>query len=518
MEVIEQKGLLINAKDPARITNTITQSKNLGEVADGIWQVLVKWSLKNAQKLRELKYKNVPSPIRRDYNWPGFYKPFNHQIETAEFLTLHKRGFCFNEQGTGKTGSAIWAADYLMSQGMVRRVLVICPLSIMQSAWQAELFRLTMHRSVGVAHGQPDKRKKVIAGDYEFVIINYDGVEIVQKEIIDGGFDLIIVDEANAYKSTTTKRYKVFQQIIARLNPYLWLMTGTPAAQSPVDAYGLAKLVNPDGVPKFFGSFRDLVMYKVGMFRYVPRPQAERVVHRVLQPAIRFNKAQCLDLPEVTYQNREVELTAQQIKYYKLLKRQMTMQAAGEEITAVNAAVLMNKLLQISAGAAYTDNKETIEFDASNRLNVLSEIVDEASNKVLVFANFTHSIDQIHAHLKSQGHSAAVIDGRTSASGRHELIQKFQTEVEPRILIIQPQAAAHGVTLTAADTIVWFSPVTSLELYLQAIARIDRQGQKNKMTVFHLAGSEVEKKIYKMLQDRQNVHTKILDLYREELA
>ena len=112
-------------------------------------------------------------------------------------------------------------------------------------------------------------------------------------------------------------------------------------------------------------------MEKVGQFRWVPRPNAEVIVHNALQPAIRFEKSQCLDLPDVTYLEREAPLTPQQKMYYKTLKDLMVMDAAGEEVTAINAAVKLNKLLQISGGAVYSDTKEVIEFDVSNRLNAV---------------------------------------------------------------------------------------------------------------------------------------------------
>ncbi len=515
MQIIQDKALVVNTRNPERITNVITTSENLGEISDGLYQVLVKWTLAAAQRLRTLKIKNVPSPIQKDYRYPGAYKPFAHQKTTAEFLTLHKKSFCFSEAGVGKTGSAIWAADYLMLKGVIRRVLVICPLSIMQSAWQSELFKLVPGRSVGIAQGTADKRKRIVRGDYEFIVVNYDGVEIIGEEILkDGTFDLVIVDEANALKTTTTKRWKTVNKIVGPTT-WVWMMTGTPAAQSPVDAYGLARIVCPERVPKFFGTFRDMVMRKEGPFRWIPRSGAEDTVHNVLQPAIRFTKAECLDLPEMIYQTRDVEMTLQQEKYYHNLKTQMTMLAAGEDITAVNAAVLMNKLLQISAGSVYSDGGATVEFDASNRLHVVQEIIEESSNKVLIFAQFTHSLDQIEHFLKKHGYSVGMIDGRVSGKNRHELIKRFQNTSDPQILIIQPQAAAHGITLTAANTVIWFSPTTSLENYLQANARIHRQGQVNHCLVVHIQGSPVEKKIYTMLQNRQDVHMRIVDLYKE---
>ena len=149
------------------------------------------------------------SPILRDYKWPGVFPPMAHQKETASFLTLNKRSFCFNEQGTGKTASAIWAADYLMSIGRIKRALIISPLSIMQSAWQADLFKFAVHRKVGIAYGDRTKRKAVINSDADFVVINYDGIEIVAEDIIFAGFDLIIIDEANAYKTPKIGRAHV---------------------------------------------------------------------------------------------------------------------------------------------------------------------------------------------------------------------------------------------------------------------------------------------------------------------
>lgn len=195
-----------------------------------------------------------------------------------------------------------------MKLGVIKRVLVICPLSIMDSAWRGDLFKFAMHRSVEIAYGSADKRKKIIQGDSEFVIINYDGVEIVADAIVQGGFDLIVADEANAYKNAQTKRWKVLNKLVTP-QTWLWMLTGTPAAQSPTDAYGIAKLVNPAGVPKFFTSFKDRVMYKVTQFKWIPKPTATDIVFNALQPAIRYTKEECLDLPEMIYTERDVELT-----------------------------------------------------------------------------------------------------------------------------------------------------------------------------------------------------------------
>ena len=516
MEIVANKALLLRVKDPDRITSVIPKSK-LIKRNDEIAEVLVHWDLEEAIVLKNLRIKNVPSPINATYTWPGLHKPFQHQKTTASFLTMHRKAFCFNEQGTGKTASVIWAADYLMTKKILSRVLVICPLSIMDSAWRADLFKFAMHRRVDVAYGKPEKRREVISGDAEFVVINYDGVEIVADEIAQGKFDLIVVDEANAYKNVSTKRWKILNKLLTP-HTWLWMLTGTPASQSPVDAYGLAKLVNPDRVPKFYGAFRDRVMQKLTQFKWIPRADSETVVHNCLQPAIRFTKAQCLDLPEMTHTTRNVPLSPQQAKYYEMLRKQLIVQAAGEEITTVNAAASLNKLLQLSGGAVYSDTGEVVQFDVSNRLSVLREVVEESSHKVLVFVPYRHAIEVVAEDLRKHGVSTAVIHGGVSAGKRSDIFERFQTNPDPQVLVIQPQAASHGVTLHAANTIVYWSPVMSVETYLQCNARVHRAGQKNPSTVVHLQGSDVEKRMYKMLNSKVDVHNRMIDLYKEVFA
>jgi len=510
LQIINNKALLLKLRHPQQVTTVIPKSRKVNTN-----NVLVKWGVTESHTLKNLNI-NVPSPIKGQYTWPGQHKPFAHQKDTSAFLTMNRKAFCFNEQGTGKTASAIWASDFLLKKGAIKRVLVICPLSIMDSAWRGDLFSFAMHRRVDIAYGSPDKRRKIIEGDAEYVIINYDGVAIVQDAIIDGNFDLIIVDEATHYKNAQTTRWKTLNKVL-KPDTWLWMMTGTPAAQSPLDAYGLAKLINPNCVPRFFGSFRDMVMYKVTNFKWIPKESAIDTVFNALQPAIRYTKEDCLDLPDMVYTTREVEMTRQQQKYYKELRNRMVIQAAGEEITAVNAAVNMNKLLQIACGAIYTDKGDTLEFDIKHRYRVLREVIDESSQKVLVFVPFKHAISILAGKLTADGITNAVIQGDVKVGKRTEIFKAFQEQDDPRVLIIQPAAAAHGVTLTAANTVVWWGPTSSLETYAQANARVHRAGQTHKCTVVQLQGSLVEKHVYRLLDSKIDVHSQIIDLYNKLL-
>jgi len=150
MQVIDNKALLFKTRNPTKY-NLIPKHKVLSE-SNGTYEILVYFGMEEVKVLRNLGVKDVPSPISYRYKWPGKYKPMSHQRDTSEFLTFNRKAFVFSEPGTGKTLSALWAADYLMSIGKIRRVLILCPLSIMQSAWLGDLSNSIIHRSAIVAH------------------------------------------------------------------------------------------------------------------------------------------------------------------------------------------------------------------------------------------------------------------------------------------------------------------------------------------------------------------------------
>ena len=513
MQVIEDR-LLLRTRHPDKVVDKIPQS-SVVNIKDDVYTICVDWNLPTAQKLTRLKLKGVPSPITHEYKWAGVSPPMEHQKVTAEFLTLNPRAFCFNEQGTGKTAACVWASDYLLDKKYINRVLIVCPLSIMQSAWQADLFKFAVHRKVGIAYGPREKREKIINNtEYEYIVINYDGIEVVKEAIKNSNFDLVIIDEANAYKTSTTKRWKTMSKLIGP-STWMWMLTGSPAAQSPVDAHGLAKLCVPENVTRSLTTFRNMVMYPVSRFKWVPKPNALDIVFETLQPAIRFTKEECLDLPEVTYVDRMAPLTLQQQHYYKKLRTEFLMQAGEEQVTSANVAVNINKLLQVSGGAVYSNSGNTIEFDVSNRLKVVKEVIDESIAKVLIFVPYRHTIRLLHEYLLNKNIPTECITGDTSLNQRTELFKRFQELDDIKVFVIQPQAAAHGVTLTAASTVIWYAPITSTETYLQANARINRRGQKNAMTIVNIQGSAAERRLYSLLSGRLHAHVKLLDLYNE---
>lgn len=438
-------------------------------------------------------------------------------IVPTSFLLVRRNGCVFVSGNTGKTASVIWASDFLINMGVVKRVLIICPLSIMKSAWQADLFKTAIHRSVAICYGTTKQRQSILTQRTEYVIINPDGVGTVEKELIACKFDLVVVDEADCYKTHTTQKWKTLNRVVKNVKG-LWLLTGTPAAQAPTDAYGLAKLVNPDGVPKFLGAFRDMVMTKYGPFKWVPKPNASEIVHKVLQPAIRFEKRDCLDLPPITYLDREVEMTEQQKRYYKEMKRQLLFNVKDGVVSSANAAVLQAKLVQIASGCVYTDDGGVLEFDVSNRLRELREVIDSTEQKVLVFVPYKHTISLVSEYLTKQKIENEIISGEVGVNKRGDIIDRFQNQGGTKVLVLQPQTTSHGLTLTAANVIVWYAPPPSVRIYMQANGRIDRPGQKHNMSVVHLIGSKAEEKLYRSLSGRLDDFEGLLDWYRQEMG
>jgi len=232
VQIVDGKLLLFRTRTPHKYA-MIPRCKVVNEPTPGLYEMAVKWSLDEVKVLRNLGVKNVPSPIQGTYEWPGRYKPFQHQIATSSFLTMNNRAYVFNEAGTGKTSACLWAADYLMKIGQVRRCLIVCPLSIMEAAWMKDIMTFVIHRKAAIAHASSmDKRKEIVAGPYEFVIINYDGVEGVMQQVKKcGDFDLVIADECNFVKNDKTRRWKALNAILTP-DTRLWALTGTPAPPS----------------------------------------------------------------------------------------------------------------------------------------------------------------------------------------------------------------------------------------------------------------------------------------------
>jgi SNF2 family DNA or RNA helicase len=512
MLVVEKaKALALKLDYPARVLETIPTAKVLRPNI-----VVAPHRLDEVRVLRNLGFE-APSPILHYYDWPGKFRPYEHQKDTAAFLTINQRALVLNEIGTGKTQSALWAADYLIQTGQVNKVLVISPLSTLERVWGDALFFGFPNRKAIVLHGTADRRRKLLRNEADFYIINHDGFPII-SEITKGMFDLVIVDEAAVLRNHSTQRYKVLRKWMDK-NPEtrLWLMTGTPTPNDPTDAWTLARLVRSPYVPDSFTAFRDQVMMKVGMYKWMPRPNSMEIVKNVLHPAVRYTRDECFDLPDTIIQTRKVELTTEQKKHYQSMIRHLITESNTEAgtITAVNEAVKMQKLVQIACGVAYDDDGANVELDCSPRVNIVKELIEEAGEKVIVFVPLTGTLRMLEREL-SKHWTIGVVNGSVSSSKRNTIFHDFQNEQDPRVLIAHPATMAHGLTLTSASTVIWYGPITSNEQYVQANGRIERIGKRHVSNVIHIEGTDLEHMMYKRLANKQKLQGLLLDLIQQE--
>lgn len=513
----ESNSLLLRLQDPSRVTQVLPFSRVVGTPHGNLTQV--RFGLDEARVLRNIGIA-APSPVRYFYHYPirAPYKPFDHQVTTAEFFTLNSRGICLNDMGTGKTLSVLWAADYLMEQKKVTRMLIVCPKSTMSSVWENEVFtHLLAKRTVAVLSGDRARRLRQLAEPADIYVINHDGLKVVEAELRKRtDINLWVVDEAAAFRNSQSQRHKLLASLV-RPTDWMWLLTGTPCPQDPTDAWGLAKLMHGNRVrPGFFRQFKEQTMVQITQYKWVAKPDAFEQAYAILQPGIRFKKSDCLDLPDVTFQTRMCQLSPDQVVAYKAMITTLVANVRGVDITAANAAVKMSKLLQVCVGSVYDEHGQGYNIDAGERLKLCEEVCEEANRKVIVFVPFTYALDQVAAHLRKRW-TVATVDGRTSDTQRKTIFNDFQNNEHPRILVAHPQTTAHGLTLTAADTTIWYAPITSLEIFEQANNRMDRPGQKHKMTVAMLAATVMEQNLYQALKGKQDVQNAVLSLFKNEL-
>lgn len=512
-----KKALVLRPRNPEQLLALIPTAKAL--TVGGKQFVAVPHKLDEVRVLRNLGM-SPPSPIRYFYKWSGSYTPFKAQMDTSEFLTLNRRAYVLNEMGTGKTLAALWAFDYLKTLGVVHKMLVVCPLSTMERTWADEVFRHFPHLDYCVLYGDRKRRLKLLQQSSDVYIVNHDGLQIILDDLKDRpDIDLIISDEiAQAARNASTDRWKALNQLINKQqngSRWCWGMTGTPTPNAPTDAWAQCRLVTPSTAPIYFNRFKDLVMKQVNNFLWVARPNATEVVHAAMQPSIRFSRAECVDLPPCVFQTRHVALTKEQTKAYQDMLTKLSFEAAAGQVLAVNEAVKASKLVQIACGVAYDVNGLEVALDSEPRLKVVLEIVEEAAGKVIVFVPFVSAVSHVARYLETHGVTVECVFGEVSKNERDRIFGAFQNTDDPRVLVAQPAAMSHGLTLTKANTIIWYAPIFSNDIYDQACARITRPGQTRAQLIVNIEGSPMERKTYERLKNKQKMQGILLTMVQE---
>jgi SNF2 family DNA or RNA helicase len=462
----------------------------------------------------------IPAPILTRYDWCR-QKPWDIQKTTAALLTESPRAYVLNSMGCGKTRSVLFAFDWMRQVGVHQRMLVSAPLSTLTPVWENEVFRWFPHLRRKVLYGPKQKRLELLAEEAEVYIINHHGIALIRDELVAKGFNLFVIDELAILRNKRTQLWKAHSTVVNQAT-HAWGLTGSPTPSAPTDAWAQVRLLTPGRVPRSFLGFQDQTMQRITQFKLTPRKDANDVVHKAMQPSVRFTRDDIAELPPTSYVNREVKLDPVAQKAYDMLFNKMvTMTNKGDTITAVNEGVLQIKLLQVACGYIYTDadtagQKTVYELPNTARLSALEEVISETDRKVLVFVPFVHAIEGVAEHLRKAGHDVGVVYGATSRGQRDAIFNGFQNGTTPRIIVAHPQTMAHGLTLTAANVIVWYAPVPSLEFYEQANARIVRPSQTSKTLIVHLFGTPVERHTYRRLKEKGSMQGMLLELFASQ--
>lgn len=504
----EHNAVLIRAD--LRVKNIIPHVREVRK--NGNVYYLVPHKASEVKLMENLGYM-LPSPIHTQYDWNNT-TPFESQCVTAAMLTLSRRAYVLNDMGTGKTRSTLYAIDFLKKTKEINKVLVVAPLSTLTQVWEREVFDTFPHLTSICLHGTKQQRLTALATDTDIYVINHDGVKVIEDALRErGDIDCIVVDELASFRNARTSRFKVLNGIV-KTRKWAWGLTGAPTPNAPTDAWAQCKLLTPHRVPKYYKAFQNEVMYQVSQFRWIPRSTANKTVQKAMQPAVRFTRDQCVDLPDTIYTTRETPMDNQQVTLYRDMVNKFHTEFNNKEINAANEGVKLGKLLQISGGYVYSNDGESIDIGTNHRLNDLKEILEETQEKVIVFAPYIHMVDSIYEALKKD-HSIERVYGNTPKAQRDQIFNLFQHSKHPEVLVAHPQCMSHGLTLTLASTIVWYSPTMSLEIYEQANARITRPGQKNTTYIVHMESSPVERKVYNRLRTKGKMQGILLNMFKQ---
>lgn len=474
--------------------------------------------------LRNLGF-DVPAPILTQYTFPMALglQPFEVQKKTCALLTMAERAYVLNGMGTGKTKCALWAFDYLKAHKRATRMLIVCPRSTMTFTWVREAFEVDPNIKTAVLHGAKKLRLERLKDPAtDIFIINHDGIKVIAKEletcVANGFIDVICIDELAKFRNKSD-RTKVMVKL-AGAAKWAWGMTGSPMPHRPTDVYYQCKVITPHTVPKYFSWFEDSLMYKLtnaAFSKMVPKADAIERAYDVMQPAVRFTIDEVTELPPCIERFVDVDMGPKQAKIYKdIVNYCQSAAVGGELISAANAGAAMNKLLQISLGWVYsTSTGNSVPLDNDLRIEALLDGIESTDRKVLVFVPFKHALAGISDALAVEKIEHAVVSGDTPDRIRNDTFHLFQNTDKYRVLVAHPECVAHGLTLTAADTAIWFGPTLSNETFDQANHRIKRVGQRFKQQIIMLQSTAVERKVYKMLRMQADIQKNFLQMFAD---
>lgn len=439
---------------------------------------------------------------------------YQHQREIADFIEQNRRALVFADPGTGKTAAVLEAIERLGE-----KAVVLCPKSIMWPAWVRDCQTFTPGLSIDVASAPASNRKRVFTDQPDIAVINHDGAKwLMENQQYLEPYSVLVLDESTAFKNKDAQRSKAVNKIREHFDARV-AMTGTPISNGLLDAWHQVYLVD-DGehLGERYYAFRatthDPVLVAADIYNWIPKPGAVDAVADMIGPiSLRYTLEECIDIPEHVVTQRSVPLSPKLQRHYKEMEETALLELEeGEEVQAVHAAAQLQKLLQIASGSVYGyDHAYQL---ASERYDLIADLINERPHPSLVAFQWKHQRDGLIRALEKAGiDSYAVLDGDNNAD-IDDLVRRFQNG-EYRCLLAHPMTAGHGLTLTAAKTVIWASPTYNAELYDQFNRRIYRAGQDSKTETILIAGAgTVDEKVIEKFTGKIDTQATALDLIK----
>lgn len=460
-------------------------------------------------------------------------KPYRHQRQAFDFACekfglipsqgSQSRGVALlMEMGCGKTIVSIAISGILYEMGLINRVLVIAPLSIL-GVWADEYqkfarfpYKLTILK--GSSSKKKDQLKNQNSDGLEIVVVNYESAWRIEKELISYNADLIIADEAHKLKEGRAAQSKAMHHLGDRIH-YKLLLTGTVITNKELDVFSQYRFLNRQIFGDSFYAFRNRYFDMVGYGNHTPRFRKQMTgdfLKRMHSIAFRVTKNECLDLPEIIEEVRIVELEPKARRIYDELEKESFAELKDSEVSAVNVLTKLLRMSQISGGHL-TDDEGTTNAVSTAKINALSDIIDsvlEEDKKIVIMARFVPELNAIQALIEKKKINYAVVRG--GIKNRDDEINKFQNDPDCRVFVGQIAAAGLGITLTSASTMVFFSMDYSMSNFEQAKARIHRVSQKNACQYIYLIAKDtVDIKVLSALRNKVDLAKTLVDDYRQ---
>ena len=445
------------------------------------------------------------------------YIPHAYQQYAKDKLIELPEAALFLDLGLGKTVTTLTAIDELMyDRFAVNRVLVIAPKRVAEDTWttEAKKWDHLNHLKISRVLGGRKDREAALQEEADIYVINRENVVwLVEKFRKNWPFDMVVVDELSSFKSNQAKRFKALKQVRPLIRRFVGL-TGTPAPNGLLDLWPQMYLIDRgERLGKTISGYRNRYFYPEKsngyvVYSYAPKPGAEEAIQRKISDICISMKAEdYLTLPELTVNDIAVKLSTSEMRLYRKLEREKLMEVQGEEITALTAASVYNKLLQMANGGIYTDAGDALEIHRK-KLEALEEIVDTAAGQpVLVFYNYRHDYTRL---------AECFPEARTL---KNQQDIRDWNEGRIPVLLAQPASMGHGLNLQAGGhIIVWYGLNWSLELYQQANARLYRQGQKNGVIIHRLiTKGTVDEDVIRRLELKDQTQESLLQSLKARL-